>query len=668
MDKKEAQKRIEQLTTELRYHAALYYVHDAPEISDEVYDSLYQELLSLEEAFPALRKDTSPTLRVGGKILEGFEKAQHIYPQWSFDNIFDWEGLQKWQEKIKRFIDKYPELRGEKLDYIVELKIDGLKVILDYERGNFVRGATRGDGIVGEDITENLKTIRDIPLVLSEKKSFSIVGEAWIEKTALEKINTERRKTGLDPYANPRNLAAGTLRQLDTRIVAGRNLKVFSYDIDSDALVFDTHIQELDFIKKHNFRLNHEYLYTENIKNIQSYYESWVSRRHDEEYGIDGMVIKINNKKICSTLGYTAKAPRFAVAYKFPAEQQTTKLLGISFQVGRSGILTPVAELEPVLIDGSLVSRATLHNEDEIKRLDVRVGDTVVVEKAGDIIPKIKSVFVGMRDGTQKAFSVKDYFEQEGIFAHPEYSDAGVVTWYADNADEEVFVRKMSYYVSKKAMNIEGLGEKNIRALYEAGLICSLPDLYSLKFDDIIALPLFKEKATNNLLNAIEKSRDTSFSRFVTALGIRHVGEEVAEVLAQNFNENTFAKASYDEIVALHGLGEKIAQSIVDWFAHEKNQKAYHQLLSFIRFVVEKKEVSQIFQGKVFVITGTLAGLSREEVKKIIKENGGKVSSQVSSKTDYLLLGEKAGSKLTKAQELDVAILSEKEFLEKLKY
>lgn len=666
MNKQEAKKRIEQLTTELRYHAALYYVHDAPEISDAVYDSLYQELVSLENDFTEFKSEHSPTIRVGGAILDGFEKARHNYPQWSFDNIFDWEGLQKWQEKIKRFIQNYPELKEEKLDYVVELKIDGLKVILDYENGIFVRGATRGDGVVGENITENLKTIRDIPLVVSEKKDFSIIAEAWIEKTALLRINEEREEKGLDPYANPRNLAAGTLRQLDSSVVARRGLKVFAYDINSDDLDFKTHKQELDFIQKNNFRCNREFLCTEDLAQIQSYYESWVSKRHHQEYGIDGMVIKINNKKICDTLGYTAKAPRFAVAYKFPAEQQTTKLLNISFQIGRSGILTPVAELEPVLVDGSLVSRATLHNQDEIDRLDLRIGDTVVVEKAGDIIPKIKSVLGGMRDGSEKVFSAKEYFQQQGIVAYSKYSDAGVLSWYVDQEHEEVFIRQLSYYVSKKAMDIDGLGDKNIRALYAAGLVQSISDLYRLTFDQVIQLPLFKEKATNNLLNSIEKSKHTTFVRFITGLGIRHVGEEVAEILAKNFSTSSFPEVGFEDIISLHGLGEKIAISIVDWFDDEKNRDMYYELASFLIFRKEAGPTSNIFYGKVFVLTGTLPSLSRLEAKKIIKDYGGKVASQVSSKTDYLLAGEKAGSKMKKAIDLGVAVLSEEQFLKKI--
>ncbi len=667
MKEKEVRERMQKLMKEIRYHADLYYRHDAPEISDEAYDSLYNELVSLEQAFPHLRDPLSPTVRVGGKILEGFAKAEHRFPQWSFDNLFSWEELQEWEQKVKRLIEKNPNLQGEKLDYIVELKIDGLKVILDYDDGRFVRGATRGDGKVGEDITENLKTVRDIPLVIQEKKSLSVIGEAWIEKKYLERINKEREEEGLAPYANPRNLAAGTLRQLDTKIVAQRDLKVFVYDLNSSEFTFSTHEEELLFLQEQGFHVNKEYLHARTIKEIQEYYESWIQRRHQKEYGIDGLVIKINNKKICDALGYTAKAPRFAIAYKFPAEQKTTKVVDIITQVGRTGVLTPVALLEPVLIDGSTVSRATLHNEDEIKRLDIRVGDTVVVEKAGDIIPKAVSVMKNLRNSDTQPFSLEAYFQKEGIQARKELSDAGVVTWYIDSDDDEVQIQKLSYFCSKKAMNIEGMSEQTIRLLYERGLIKKFSDIYQLSYEDIIQLPLFKEKATRNLLEAIEKSKRVDFASFITALGIRHVGEEVANLYAEHFeNPQALAEASFEELAGIYGIGEKIAQSSIDWFQDEENGEEYFRLTEILD-IYKKEKQSQKFAGKTFVITGTMQNFSRDELKKIIQENGGKVSSQVSAKTDYLLVGEKPGSKLKKAESLGVEILREQDFLDRLK-
>lgn len=661
MKKGESKKRIEFLVKELHRHAELYYKKDTPEISDEAYDSLYQELVSLEESFPEYKNPHSPTLRVGGKILDGFEKATHLFPQWSFDNIFDWEGLQKWEEKIKRFIEKDENLKNEKLDYVIELKIDGLKVILDYEKGKLVRGATRGDGKVGENITENLKTIRDIPLLVSEQKNFSVVAEAWIEKTKLEKINNERIQNNLDSYANPRNLAAGTLRQLDTKIVAERGLRIFAYDFDAKEFSFSTHEEELNFLKKEFFHVNPESFYAKDISEIQSFYESWVTRRHDEEYGVDGLVIKINNTQICKSLGYTAKAPRFAVAYKFPAEQKTTQVNDICMQIGRTGVLTPVAELEPVLIDGSMVSRATLHNMDEIERLGIKIGDTVVVEKAGDIIPKIKSVMLRLRDGSEHDFIPEEYFKKEGISAKKKYSSAGVLSYYSSKGNDEMNIRALSYYASKKAMNIDGMGEKNVRALYEAGFIQKASDMYQVSFEQLMSLPLFKEKASQNLLDALEKSKNTTKTRFLTALGIEHVGEEVADIISQNFSLEELPKTSFEKIYEIYGIGEKIAESLVVWFSGKENLNEYKKLMSFFIFQEVQKN-SNIFEGKTFVVTGTMQNFSRDEIKKIIKDNGGRVSSSISSKTNYLIAGEKAGSKLSKAKDLKIKILNEKEF------
>ncbi len=662
-----AKKRIEKLSKEINKHSRLYHTYDAPEISDEVYDSLYDELVLLETAFPKLKTEFSPTNRRGGKVLSGFKKSKHTFPQWSFDNIFNWNDLQKWQEKILRFIEKEYSLKNEKLDYVVELKIDGLKVILDYNNGEFVRGATRGDGKIGEDITENLKTIHDIPLTTTEKKFFSVVGEAWIEKSFFKKINKKRILENLNTYANPRNLAAGTLRQLDTKIVASRNLRTFIYDLKSHDLGFQSHLEEFNFLKKSGFYINKKYILTSDISEIQKYYNSWVEKRHKEQYGVDGMVIKINNNKICKKLGYTAKSPRFAVAYKFPAEQKTTKVSDIIIQIGRTGILTPVAVLEPVLIDGSVVSRATLHNEDEIRRLDIRIGDTVIIEKAGDIIPKIKSVIIGLRDKNAKTFSLENYFRKNKIDSNKKISGSGVVSWYVDDSkNDEVQIKILSYFCSKKALNIDGMGEQNVRAFYDAGFLKTFSDIYNLSFDQVISLPLFKERATQNIINAINKSKKTTFNSFLTGLGIKHVGEEVAELFSLYFkNPSELMTIKYDDIINIHGVGEKIAGSMIEWFSEEENILEYKKLLRIFSFK-EVKISSSIFDGMIFVLTGTLDSLGRDEAKKIIKNNGGKVSSQISSKTDFLLAGNKPGSKLETARNLGLQILNEKSFLDKI--
>lgn len=665
MNNREAKKRIEQLTKELHHHADLYYRKDAPEISDEAYDSLYQELVSLEQAFPQYRDPLSPTVRVGGKILDGFQKVQHIFPQWSFDNIFDWNDLQKWEEKIKRFIEKEPLLENEKLDYVVELKIDGLKVILDYNDGVFVRGATRGDGTEGEDITENLKTIRDIPLKINRTESFSVIGEAWIERSKLDEINRERAKSQLEPYANPRNLAAGTLRQLDTKIVAGRGLKVFVYDIDSRDINFSDHVAEFDFLREQGFSLNGESIIVDSIEKIQTFYESWQQKRHQQGYGVDGLVIKINNNRICETLGYTAKSPRFAVAYKFPAEQKTTKVRDIVMQVGRTGVMTPVAELEPVEIDGSVVARATLHNFSEIERLGIKIGDTVIVEKSGDIIPKIKQVMIGLRNGKEHDFDVIEYLGTNEIRAEKKVSDSGVVTWHVLGESDEVQIQNLIHFVSKKGLDIDGMGEQHVRSLFEAGFIRKASDIFTLTYDQIISLPLFKEKATRNMLAGIEASKQVSFARFIFALGIHFVGEEVARLYEKNFKTtDALAQASYDELANIYGVGDKIAESTVAWFLNDDHSHEYNTLVQILDIQYpEKTTLKQIFLGKTFVVTGTLEHYSRDEAKDIIIQYGGKVSSQVSSKTDYVVAGEKPGSKLAKAQELGVTVLNEKDFI-----
>lgn len=667
MSETEVQKRIQKLQKELRMHSDLYYRKDTPIISDQVYDSLYAELVSLEQAFPHLKTSDSITLDVGGKILKGFEKATHKFSQWSFDNVFDWESLKKWEEKIHRFVEKDDSLKAEVLEYIVELKIDGLKVILDYENGTLVRGATRGDGSVGEDITENLKMIPEIPQSIKETKNLSVVGEVWIEKKQLEKINKKRKESGLDPYANPRNLAAGTLRQLNTRIVRNRNLKIFTYDLNSDDLGFDNHAYELEFLDTLGFIVNDQYLKTSNISQIQKFYEEWVDIRNHQEYGIDGLVIKINNKKICDSLGYTAKAPRFAVAYKFPAEQQATRVSDITLQIGRTGVLTPVAELEGVRIDGSLVKRATLHNVDEIERLDVRVGDTVIVEKAGDIIPKIKKVLIGMRTGKEKKFNISDAAKKKDLLIRMETSSAGVNSWYVDGGHDELNIQKLSYFVSKRVMNIDGMGEQNVRALYEAGFVKNPSDIFSLEYQQVMSLPSFKEKATNNLLESINSARVVFLETLITGLGIHHVGEEVAGIYALNFDSlSDLMNASYVDLISLHGVGQQIAESTIDYFRDKENQSEIRKLLKVLT-IKEKKQAENIFDQKSFVVTGTLQKFSRDEIKKYIKDHGGRILSQVSSQTDYLIAGIKAGGKLQKAESLNIKILSEQEFINTFK-
>ena len=661
MKDRDVHKRIQNLTEEIRRHADLYYRKDQPEISDEAYDALYRELLELEAAFPHLKDPASPTHRVGGKILEGFAKATHRFPQWSFDNVFDVDELMAWDARVRKLAHE-AGFNESIIDYLVELKIDGLKVILDYEDGVFVRGATRGDGEIGEDVTENLKTIRDIPLTIDELRSISVVGEAWIEKSSLEKINAAREAEGSPTYANPRNLAAGTLRQLDTAIVAARKLRTFVYDIDSDELVIDTHDDELKFLEVSGFLVNEHRILVSSVQDIQDFYQSWIGKRHQQNYGVDGLVIKVNNRALREALGYTAKAPRFAIAYKFPAEEQTSQVLDIIIQVGRTGVITPVAVLKPVLIDGSTVSRATLHNMDEIQRLGLMIGDTVIVEKAGDIIPKIKQVLVNLRNGSEHAFDIKKAAKEGGISKiRKEISNSGVTMWYTDVDTDEVRIRSIAYAVSKKALNIDGMGEKQVRTFFEAGLIKHLVDVFRLDYNDVISLPLFKERATTNLLNAIDAARTQAFASFITALGITHVGGEVAELYAHTFATMAdLRSASYDDLVAIYGVGPEIAAATVLYFADQERSTELDELLKEITIIYEKKEGSSVCAGLTFVLTGTLPSLGRDELARRIKDAGGKVSSSVSKNTDYVLVGENPGSKLDKARNLGVKVLDEK--------
>ena len=671
MNKKEAKKRIRNLQKEIKKHIDLYHTKDTPEISDEAYDTLVRELLDLENKFPEFKKE-SPSLKVGGKILDGFVKVRHSVPQWSYDNIFGFEELSAWQEKIKRFISK-ESLEKEKLEYIVELKIDGLKVVLTYKNGDFVLGATRGDGEVGEDITENLRMVKKIPQKVLTKDTFVAIAEAWIKKSDFLKINKEREKSGEALYANPRNLAAGTLRQLDTSFVSKRDLQTFVYDIEfpekSAGDKIKTHEEELIFLKKHGFNVNSDFKLCKSISEIQKLYEGWVAKREKQEFGIDGLVIKINSKKICEALGYTAKAPRFAVAYKFPAEEVTTKVLDIQIQIGRTGALTPVAHLEPVLVAGSTVSRATLHNQDEIDRLDVRIGDTVIIRKAGDIIPEVVSVLKDLRTGKEKKFSIIDYAKKHGLeIVRDKSGKDESVAWYVkDKNNRNIRLENMIHFVSKKGMNIVGLGDKIVEFLMDEGLVTERKDIFELRAGDLTSLEGFKEKSINNLLASIQNSRTVSLNKFIYSLGVRHVGEETSELLAKRFASfEKIQKSKFEELEKIEGVGGVVAKSVVDWFEDKDNDFQIRGLLEYVK-ISKVESVGDKFTGLTFVITGTLENMSRDEAKKRIKDLGGKVANSVSKNTSYVVAGEDPGSKFAEAQKLGVKILDEAGFENLLK-
>lgn len=674
MTANQAQQRMRQLEAEIQRHSQLYHTHDAPEISDEAYDALVRELIDLESKYPELKSTVSPTQKVGDVVLSHFEKVRHQIPQWSYDNIFSYEELQAWEEKIQRMIEKAPGLAKEKIDYCVELKIDGLKVVLTYQDGVFVQGATRGDGEVGENITENLKTIKSIPHTIPVQGTFIAIGEAWMSRTDLERINKERAMADEPQYANARNLAAGSLRQLDTSVTRSRNLQTFVYDIGKIDAPLPEHDDELKFLATTcKFSVNTDYIVAKSIKEVEDYYQSWIGKRHHQPYDIDGLVIKINSKKICEALGYTAKAPRFAVAYKFPAEETTTILEDIVLQIGRTGVVTPVAHLQPVRIAGSVVSRATLHNEDEINRLDIRIGDTVVIKKAGDVIPKVIKPLVELRTGKEKKFDIQGYAKKHGLELYKEtIGDKGEegTAWYVKNARMfDVELEKMIHFVSKKGMNIVGLGEKIVEQLMVEGLVTEPADIYELNEGDVLELEGFKEKSADNLISSIQKSKTVPLGRFIFALGIRHVGEEVAEDLAQAFGSLAKLRAaSYEKIEQLPGIGGRIAQSVIDWFSDAHNSAMVDRLVPLLAIQNLKKETgAQPFAGQTFVLTGTLQTLGRDEAKAVIKKLGGSVASSVSKKTNYVVVGEDPGSKFTDAQKLGVRTLDEQEFLQLIK-
>ncbi len=759
---KDIKDRAAKLQSLISFHSHKYHTEDRPEISDEAYDSLLKELISLEEAYPELKNDTSPTQRVGSIPLKEFKKVKHQVKQWSYDDVFDFAELIKWDEKIKRLIEKDDSLASEELEYCVELKIDGLKMVLTYKNGEFVQGATRGDGEIGEDVTSNLKTIKSIPLLLSQKVDLVAVGECWLSKKELERINKEREKKGEAPFANTRNAAAGSIRQLDPKIASSRNLNSFIYDIDSyssvipakagihkyfstekssghdsarqlpslrsgpipssqsvkseirnpkfetnskfkiqnskqiimdsagvypreygggndntregdkreedDKLERDDYIEsqdaEIKFLSKLGFKTNPHHKVCKNIKEIEDFYKHWEKEKDKLDYGLDGIVIKVNSIKIQEALGYTGKSPRFGVAYKFKAEQVTTIVEDIVLQVGRTGVVTPVAHLKPTLVAGSTVSRATLHNEDEIRRLDVRIGDTVILEKAGDVIPKIVKVLKELRKGNEKEYHFPKKVSVCGGDGSIE-REPGQVAWKCVHNSYEQEKRKWYHFVGKGAFDIDGLGPRIVDALLDAGLMSTYADLFTLKAGDILGLEGFKEKSTNNLIEAIAKAEKVTLPRLIISLSIPQVGEETAYDIANNFGSiEKIAKATEEDFMKVFGVGDIVAKSLVEWFENSSNKNLLKDLLKQIEVENPKQESGvKKFASMTFVLTGTMDKLSRIEAEEKIRSLGGDVSSSVSKKTTYVVVGENAGSKLSKAKEIGIQVLTEDEFL-----
>jgi DNA ligase (NAD+) len=660
MSKVQAQKKIHELRELLEKHRVLYHVHDTPEISDELYDSLMSQLHALEQEFPEFDSPLSPTHRVGGTPLSKFVKVRHDIKQWSFDNAFSYEDLTSWEERNLTLLHKAKITTPP--TYVAEMKIDGLKVILTYKEGRLVQAATRGDGEVGEDITENIKTVRSIPLLLPQPVSITVIGEAWMKKKDLEKINKDRTRDGLPLYANTRNLAAGTLRQLDPRIVAQRNIQIFAYDIEGG--VYASQEEELRVLGTFGFLVNKDRRVCRNLKEVQSFYDAWKEKRDNQDYGIDGLVVKVNERKLWDKLGYTAKSPRGGIAYKFPAAEVATKLLSVTCQVGRTGAITPVAELEPVLLAGSVVARATLHNEEEIERLDVRIGDTVALRKAGDVIPEIFDVFADLRPKSAKKFSMPTVCPECGSVLVKETVGKDVsAAWYCKNGEcPAKHLEGLIHFVSKKGMNIEGLGDRIIEEFRGLGLITNQVSIFKLRKEHIEGLEGFGEKSAENIIASIEAARNVPLGRFLYSLGIRHVGETTAKDIAKHMGTfEAIRHATYEELLAVEGVGEKVAHSLVDYFKDTANQKALDELLKEITVSEEKKIQGGKLAGLSFVITGTLPTLSRDDAKALIEEHGGKVTASVSKATSYLLAGEGGGGKRTDAEKFGVKIISEQD-------
>ncbi len=660
----EAAARIKELTREVEYHSRLYYQLDSPEISDYEYDMLFRELNELEQKYPELADPNSPTKRVGGKASDGFEPAVHTVPLQSLTDVFSYD-------EVKDFIKRTNDAAGQECSYSVEYKIDGLSVALRYENGIFVRGATRGDGRVGENVTANLRTIRSIPLKIdTDAPEIEVRGEVYMPYRSFERLNEAREDAGESLFANPRNAAAGTLRQLDPKICASRGLDIFIFNYQTGTKHFDRHDESLDWLAKVGFKVLPKHKTLTSVDEIISRIEEIGREREELPFGIDGVVIKLNELSLRGVVGVTGSVPKWAVAYKFPPEEKKTRLTDIVIQVGRTGVLTPNAQLEPVKLAGTTVSRATLHNLDFIRERDIMIGDNVIVRKAGDIIPEVVSAVKEDRDGTQRVFNMPESCPSCGepvTCDADDESESGGAAYRCTNSDcPAQLLRNLIHFASKDAMDIDGLGQALLAQLHREGLVKRISDIYSLTADELAGLERMGEKSAANLIAAIEKSKRAGLARLIYALGIRQVGEKAAAVLADRYGdiEKLFV-AGVDELCEINDVGEITAKYIVNYFSHPQTRELIdHLKAAGVVTVSEKREMSDDrFAGKTFVLTGTLPNLKRSEAQRIIEAHGGKVSGSVSKKTDYVVAGEDAGSKLTKANELGITVIDEAEML-----
>ena len=662
----EIEQRVVELNKLLHEYGHAYYVLDKPVVADSVYDQLLHELIALEEANPSLIYPDSPTQRVGGAVVEGFKKVTHDYPMLSLSNAFNEEDLREFDRKVRQAI-------GDNFSYVCELKIDGLAISLKYENGVFVQGATRGDGVVGEDITANLKTIRAIPLRLKEPLTIEVRGEAYMPKKSFEKLNTFRTENGEELFANPRNAAAGSLRQLDPKIAASRQLSTFIYAIggDGEAYGIDGHAEMLDYLEGLGFPSNKERQRCSTIEEVLAFIEKWTENRPNLAYEIDGIVIKVDRYAQQDELGYTAKSPRWAIAYKFPAEEVVTTLLDIDLTVGRTGVVTPTAILTPVQVAGTTVQRASLHNEDLIREKDIRLGDTVIIRKAGDIIPQVVGVILEQRPEDSVPYVMPEncpVCDSELIRIEGE-----VALRCVNPACFAQIAESIKYFVSRNAMNIDGLGDKVVEQLLRADLIHDISDLYHLTIEQLVELERMGEKSAANLVSAIQASKENSMERLLIGLGIRHVGEKAAKIVSEEFGTMEAVMAATEEqLVAIHEIGDKMASSLVEYFSNEDARAVIGRLAEVgvnMTYKGKKIEVAvgdNPFAGKTIVLTGKLEQLTRNEAKAKIEELGGIVTGSVSKKTDLVIAGAEAGSKLAKAEQLGIEVWNEDSLIEQL--
>jgi DNA ligase (NAD+) len=668
--------RYEKLKTAVNRYRRLYHVHDKEEISAEALDSLKRELSELEAAHPSLITPDSPSQRVAGAPLPGFKKVRHKVAQWSFNDAFTPDDIRAFDTRVKRFLRA--SFEDAKPTYVCELKIDGLKIILEYEKGFLKTAATRGDGEVGEDVTHNIRTIESVPLSLERPIDIIVEGEVWMSSKHLESLNKMRAKIDESPFANPRNAAAGSIRQLDPSVAASRKLDVFIYDVAQTSEPFPpTQVEELDYMKELGFKVNPHFEVVKDIEGVIRYWEKHQPRRQrvgvpisgeaeaSGEYWIDGVVVKVNERVYEEALGYTGKAPRFAIAFKFPAEQVTTVVEDIVFQVGRTGVITPVAHLKPVSVAGSTVSRATLHNEDEIRRLDVRMGDTVVLQKAGDVIPEIVEVVKDLRPKNAKPFKWPTFIPECGGDGRIERVEGQAAWRCVDKTSFAVIRRVFHNFVGKHALDIEGLGKSTIDLLLENGLIQHFDDIFTLTEGDVLPLEGFAEVSAKKLIESIQRSRTVELARLLVGLSIPHIGEETAILLAQEFRTlDALARAKEEELNAVEGIGDIMAHAVHEWFHGKSNLALIARLKKVLTISAPRArgEKLKLF-GKTYVLTGTLKSLSRDEAKEKLRSRGADVSSSVSKKTTAVVAGEEAGSKLDTARALGVAVLTEAEFL-----